>query len=164
MANGVKDLKVWQEAVQLAGDVLRVTQQCNRREVKVFVEHIQLTSAALASCVAEAHARYSASEQRECYQRAKRLLVQLETHLAIARRADLIQATALSDLTSRAGTVGRLLAGYLAFVERQVAAEPSVDAASRAAAANRETASASERSAVLSGIEGTFGSHHHGLP
>ena len=144
MANGVKDLKVWQEAVVLAGDVLRTTQQCNKREIKAFVELLQLTALAPATCIAEAHARYSATEQRDCYQRAKRFLLELETQLAIARRAEIVQAQALADLSAKATTVGRLLAGYLAFVERQVAADPALGGAMKSAQGSRATVAASE--------------------
>jgi hypothetical protein len=74
----------------------------------------------------ESYRHAPASEQRDCYRRAKRFLAELETALAVARHADLVSPTALSQLSLRIASVNRLLAGYLAFIERQVIAEAAV--------------------------------------
>src|SRR5215213_4005942 len=38
MATGVKELKLWQEAVALAGEVVRVARTAARRETKAFTD------------------------------------------------------------------------------------------------------------------------------
>jgi four helix bundle protein len=123
MANSVRDLKVWQEAVALGGEVLRIVRQSARRETKTATDTLIITAFAVASHIAEGYGRYTAPEQRQLYRAAKRDLLRLETQLAILRHADLLSLTAHGDLLKRTHTVGRLLAGYIVYLERQRASE-----------------------------------------
>ena len=120
MAAAIRDLKLWQEAVALAGEVIRALRPTNRREVKSVVEQVMATAIAVATHVTDGYARYEAAEQHQLYTEAKRELLRLETHLAIARRADLLNAERDAELTSRAQSVARLLVGYLAYLDRQL--------------------------------------------
>lgn len=43
MPSGMKDLKVWQEAVALAGDVVRTVRQSTRRETRTFTDQMMST-------------------------------------------------------------------------------------------------------------------------
>ena len=123
MAGGVRDLKVWQEAVALGGEVVRAVRQTARRETKTAMDTLMLTALAVASHIAEGYGRYTAPEQRQLYRAAKRDLLRLETQLAIVRHADLISATTHGDLVKRIHTVSRLLAGYIVYLERQRTAD-----------------------------------------
>ncbi|HVB32397.1 MAG TPA: four helix bundle protein [Gemmatimonadaceae bacterium] len=129
MAGGLRDLKVWQEAVGLAADVIRAVRHGNRREIKVVAESVMLTALALAEHVAEGYGRYTAPEQRQLYRAARRDLLRLETQLAIARQADILSAAHLAQLSNRAQLVARLLGGYLVYLDRQLngAAQTSRD-------------------------------------
>ena len=123
MAGGIRDLKVWQEAVALGGEVLRVIRHSARRETKSATDAIILTAFAIASHIAEGYGRYTAPEQRQLYRAAKRDLLRLETQLAILRHADLISIAVHGELLKRTHHVGRLLAGYMVYLERQRASE-----------------------------------------
>ena len=123
MANGFKDLKLWQEAVILGGEVVRAVRQENRREHKAFADAVMLESATVATLIADGQARYDSAEQQRCYRSARTALAGLETRLAIARHGGIISASVLVRLNSQAAIVGRLLAGYLTYIERQIAAE-----------------------------------------
>ena len=120
MAAAIRDLKLWQEAVALASEVIRALRVTNRREVKAVVELIMTTAVGVATSVTDGYGRYEAVEQHQLYTAAKRELVRLETQLAIARRADLLSAATDADLTTRAQSVARLLVGYLAYLDRQI--------------------------------------------
>jgi four helix bundle protein len=123
MGLGLKDLKVWQEAVALAADVVRSMRQSNRREIKAITEHTMLTVMVMAEHVAEGYGRYAAGEQRHLYRTAKRDLLRLETALAIARQADLLNAAHHAQLAARIQTVNRLLSGFLVYLDRQIVVE-----------------------------------------
>jgi four helix bundle protein len=123
MGLGLKDLKVWQEAVALGSDVIRALRQTNRREIKAITEHTMVTAMLMAEHVAEGYGRYAAGEQRQLYRTAKRDLLRLETALAIARQADLLSATSHAQLTARMQTVNRLLSGFLVYLDRQIGGE-----------------------------------------
>jgi four helix bundle protein len=120
MAAAIRDLKLWQEAVALAGEVIR-SLRANRREAHAVVEHVMATAIAVATYVTDGYARYEAAEQHQLYTAAKRELLRLETHLALARRADLLSAERDAELTTRTQSVARLLVGYLAYLDRQLA-------------------------------------------
>ena len=118
MATGLKDLRLWQEAVALAADVVRAVRAGSRRETKAFTDELMGAAGAVAAGIADAHCRYVPAEQQASYRETKRALAILETRLAIARQADLIPAATLSQCSTRAANVARLLSGYLGHLER----------------------------------------------
>jgi len=121
MSSGLRELRVWQEAVALAGDVIRAIKPGIRRETKILSDSVMLTAVAVGSHIADGFARPSAAEQRESYLQAKRALLRLETELAIARQAELVPAGTFTELCARTGQVTRLLAGFLVYLDRQIA-------------------------------------------
>jgi four helix bundle protein len=137
MSSGVRELRVWQEAVALAGDVIRATRQGMRRETKSVSESAMASALAVATHIADGYGRPTPPEQREAYLAAKRALLRLETELAIARHADLLPAGAFTDLASRANQVAKMLAGYLVYLDRQLTTElrlsPARDASTESA-------------------------------
>ncbi len=123
MGLGLRDLRVWQESVALAADVIRSLRSTNRREIKAITEHTMVTAMVMAEHVAEGYGRYAPGEQRQLYRSAKRHLLRLETSLAIARQAELLSPTHFAQLTSKIQTVNRLLSGFLVYLDRQAADE-----------------------------------------
>jgi four helix bundle protein len=120
MAGGLKDLKVWQESVALAVDVIRALRPHVRRETKSVSDLVMATAASAAARIAEGYTEFEATEQRQLYRAARRELARLETQLAIARQAELLEATPHAALTQRIHSVSRLLGGYLVYLERQL--------------------------------------------
>jgi four helix bundle protein len=140
MSAGLKDLRVWQEAVALAADVVRAVRQGNRKETSTIGDALMLTSLSLAAHIAEGYGRYTAPEQRQVYRAARRDLLRLETQIAIAQQADLLSTVHLAQISQRAQLVARLLGGYLVYLDRQLA-EPAAPAAPAAhAAPSRDSA------------------------
>lgn len=123
MGMGLRDLRVWQEAVALSAEVVRALKQSNRPQIKSVVEHMMLTSLAIAEHIAEGYGRYAPGEQRQLYRAAKRHLLKLETSLAVARQSDLLSVTSHAELAARIQTVSRLLSGFLVYLERQTTTE-----------------------------------------
>jgi four helix bundle protein len=119
MPPGVKDLKLWQEATALAADALRHARHAARRDSMAFLDRVIVTASGVAEVIADGYARTDALDQQRLFEGARRGLATLETQLAIARQAGLLPAEASAQLSGRATTVGRLLAGYLSYVERQ---------------------------------------------
>jgi four helix bundle protein len=129
MGLGLKDLRVWQEAVGLCAEVIRAMRSTNRREIKSFTEHTMMSAVVMAEHIAEGYGRYAPGEQRQLYRAAKRDLLRLETSLAIARQSDLLTVTHHAQLTARIQTVNRLLSGFLVYLDRQLGPEaPAAEA------------------------------------
>ena len=123
MAASLRDLKLWQESVALAGDLTRALRQSTRRETKALTDRMMLTAVSVAEQVADGHGRYTAAEQRDIYRGAKRDLLLVETQMAVARHADLIPAGTQTMLLDRIQQLHRLLAGYLSYLDRQLTEE-----------------------------------------
>jgi four helix bundle protein len=120
MSSGLRELRVWQEAVALAGDVIRSARPTIRRETKVVSDTLMVTALTVGAHIADGFARPSPAEQRESYLSAKRALLRLESELAVARHAELLAPGSYGDLTARSGQVARLLTGYLVYLDRQI--------------------------------------------
>jgi four helix bundle protein len=133
MSTGVRELRVWQESVGLAGDVIRAIRQGMRRETKTVSDGVMATAVAVAAHIAEGYGRPTPPEQRDAYQAAKRALLRLETELAVAKHAELLPAGAFADLASRSAQVAKLLTGYLVYLDRQIADGDRAVSAARAA-------------------------------
>lgn len=120
MSSGLRDLRVWQEAVALAADVVRAVRPTIRRETKVVSDALMTSALLVPSHIADGFARPSPAEQRESYLAAKRALLRLESEMAVARHAELVAAGAFGDIAARGGQVARLLTGYLVYLDRQI--------------------------------------------
>jgi four helix bundle protein len=131
MSSGVRELRVWQEAVALAGDVIRAVRQGMRRETKSISDAAMATALSVASHIADGYGRPTPPEQREAYLAAKRALLRLETELAVAKHADLIPAGSFTELATRASQVSKLLTGYLVYLDRQLVDDVRVTSAAR---------------------------------
>jgi four helix bundle protein len=118
MSSGLRDLKVWQEAVALAGDVARAIHACSRRETRQLTDRILHVALDVAARIAEGYERTAQPERMQLYRQARAALAVLETLLAAARHAGLLPSPALAQLSSRAAVVGRLLASYLTLADR----------------------------------------------
>ena len=124
MSSGLRDLRIWQDSVALGGDVVRIMRQHARRETRVVSDAVMTTALSVASHVADGYARHTPAEQRESYMLAKRALLRLESELGVARHADLCPAPALADFTSRSSQLTKMLTGFLAYLDRQLAEAP----------------------------------------
>ena len=120
MTSAVRDLRLWQETVALAGDAVRLAVASARRERKPVTDAVVRASAALALAVADGCARYEPGEQRRAFAQARRALVGLETLLAVGRRAGVFPDTRHAEMIARHAALSKLLAGVTAYVERQV--------------------------------------------
>lgn len=121
MSGGIKELKLWQEAVALAGEVVRLVRAASKRETTVLTDPLVLAASNVAVRVAAGYTHPEVGGQRALYLDARAALVETETLLAIGRHSGVIATDAVLALNARAGAVHRLLAGYLAYVDRQLA-------------------------------------------
>jgi four helix bundle protein len=118
MAGTPRETKVWQEAIGLASDIIRVVRRVTRRETKAFTDALMLSSTAVASAIAEAPTRPTPAEERECYARARRSLVTVETQLAIARVSGVIPASVHAQLAARVASLSQRVSNQLNHVEK----------------------------------------------
>ena len=125
MTGAARETKVWQEAIGLAGDVIRVVRRATRRETKAFTDALMLSATAAASAVAEAPTRANPADERECYARARRSLVAVETQLAIARVSGIIPSSVHAQLAARVASLSQRVTNHMNHVERQLDKSPA---------------------------------------
>ena len=119
MRGATRETKVWQEAIGLAGDVIRVVRRATRRETKAFTDALMLSATAVASAVAEAPTRANPSDERECYVRARRSLVTVETQLAIARVSGIFPSSVHAQLAARVASLSQRVTNHMNHVDHQ---------------------------------------------
>ena len=131
MAAGMREFRAWQEAVATAGEVARAARKASRHETRPLTDLLVRCSAELALAIARAYSKSDLVAQRDAFQSAREAAASLETSIAIARHADLLSVATCADLSSRAATTSRLVAGYLLYLERQISAELAETSESR---------------------------------
>jgi len=124
MPSAPRETKLWQEAIGLAGDVIRVVRRATRRETKAFTDALMLSATAVASAVAEAPTRANPSDERDCYARARRALVAVETQLAIARVSAIIPSSLHAQLAARVASLSQRVTNQMNHIEREVDTSP----------------------------------------
>jgi four helix bundle protein len=125
ITGAARDTKIWQEGIALAGDVIRVARRATRRETKAFTDAMMLSSAAVATAIAEAPTRPTHAEERECYARARRSLVAVETQLAIARVSGIIPSSVHAQLAARVASLSQRVTNHMNHVERHLDKSPA---------------------------------------
>jgi four helix bundle protein len=120
MTTAPKDLKVWQEAVGLAGEVVKTMRAATRREVRALADQVMDTALRIPVEVADGYACPDAASQHAHFRGARHALGRLETQLAVVRQAGLISPATAAQLSGRTAQTARLLHGYLLYVERQL--------------------------------------------
>lgn len=123
MASGLRDLRVWHEAVTTAAEVAKACRKAARPDTRQLTDLVTRCAANVAVSIARAQARGSPASQRDALLPALEGVAALETGLAIARHAELLPAAACAELTNRATSVGRMLTGYLGYLDRVAEAD-----------------------------------------
>lgn len=129
MGTGLKELKLWQEAVGLAADAARLARGAAKRETHTFTDRLMDAAANVAVRIAAGYTHDAAATQLEFYIAAREALVEVETLIAVGRQAALLPTDASLAASARAGGVHRLLAGYVSYLGRQLAETPTIAAA-----------------------------------
>ena len=129
MPSGVRELKVWQEAVATAGEAARLARKASRPETRALVDLVARDAAEVPLAIARAYVQDAPPAQRDAFRVARDAAAALETMIAVARHAELFPLAACADLAAKAALVSRLVSGYLAYLERLVEADAEAERA-----------------------------------
>ena len=108
-----KDLRVWQQAIDLALGTYRATETFPKHEVYGLSQQMRRAAVSIASNVAEGKGRWSDKEFRQFLFHARGSLLELETQIVIASKLEYLSAKQSDELRTSATQVGRSLAGLL---------------------------------------------------
>jgi four helix bundle protein len=95
--NSYRDLRVWQDAMSLAEACYRLTREFPRDELFGLTSQIRRSAASIPANIAEGHGRESTGSFVQSLRIAQGSLKELETHLILAERIGLLQASEIQS-------------------------------------------------------------------
>ena len=104
-----RDLKVWQLAMDLAEACYHLTRRFPTEEMYGMTSQIRRAAVSVPANIAEGHGRNSRGEYVQFLRVAQGSLKELETHILLARRIDLIDARGESGILERGDVLGKML-------------------------------------------------------
>lgn len=114
MANSsFRDLRVWQQAMELALTIYRITANFPKYELYGLAQQMRRAAVSVASNIAEGKGRYHDKEFRQFLFHARGSLLELETQLAIASQLEYLTEEQSTRTQQLATQVGRGLSGLV---------------------------------------------------
>lgn len=104
-----RDLRVWQEAMDLAESVYQLTRSFPREELFGFTSQMRRASVSIPANIAEGYGRESTGAYQQSLRIAQGSLKELETHALLAQRIGLVCEADATGLLSRSEVVGKML-------------------------------------------------------
>lgn len=115
--NSYRDLLVWQASIELAVVCYSATKTFPREELYGMVSQIRRSATSVAANIAEGHGRDSTGQFIQFLRIAQGSVKELETHITIASRVDLVSAELSGDLLRRCDEIGRMLRSLIRSLE-----------------------------------------------
>jgi four helix bundle protein len=113
-----RDLRVWQEAMNLAEACYRLTAAFPREETYGLTSQIRRASASIPANIAEGYGRNSSGAYVQFLRIAQGPLKELETHILLAGRLKLVEPPPGEAVLATCDAVGRMLLGLIRQLER----------------------------------------------
>lgn len=108
-----RDLRVWKEAMDMAEVACRLTGQFPRHEIYGFTAQVRRAAASVPANIAEGYGRESRGAYVQFLRVAQGSVKELETHLLLATRIELVPRAAVDPVMTRCETVGKMLRGLI---------------------------------------------------
>ncbi len=102
-----KELEVWQKGVDLTVEVYQMTRTFPPEEKFGLISQIQRAATSIPANIAEGWGRGSTKEYVQFLRVARASLMELETHLILAKRLSYIQGDRLGMLQQEVETLGK---------------------------------------------------------
>lgn len=108
-----KDLDVWQVAMSLAETCYRTTKKFPRDEIYGMTSQIRRAAASIPANIAEGYGRESTASYIQFLRIAQGSLKELETHLMLAQRVDLLSVDASNPLLVDCERISKMLRNFI---------------------------------------------------
>jgi len=114
MGRSYKDLVAWRKAMELVGEIYRMTQGFPQKELYGLTSQLRRAAVSVPSNIAEGQGRLSKGEFHQCLGHARGSLMEVETQVLIAQDLGYLDKTSTEKLLGKAAELGRVLNGLLA--------------------------------------------------
>jgi four helix bundle protein len=118
--NSYRDLKVWQDAMALAEACYLLTRAFPREELFGLTSQIRRSSSSIAANIAEGHGREGTRPFIQRLRIAQGSLKELETHLLLAIRVNIVAQDRTEPVMSTCQSVGRMLRALIRQLEKKI--------------------------------------------
>jgi four helix bundle protein len=109
-----KDLVAWRKAMELVGEIYRMTQGFPQKELYGLTSQLRRAAVSVPSNIAEGQGRLSKGEFHQFLGHARGSLMEVETQVLIAQDLGYLDKTSTEKLLEKAAELGRVLNGLLA--------------------------------------------------
>lgn len=114
-----RDLLVWQAAVELAVTCYSTTKSFPHSELYGLTSQIRRSSTSIAANIAEGHGREHTNSFIQYLRVAQGSLKELETHLIVSQKVELLGPDGLSSLLADADAIGRMLRSLIRSLQQK---------------------------------------------
>jgi four helix bundle protein len=112
-ASSFRDLRVWQQAIELTVAVYKATEEFPKHEVYGLSQQMRRAAVSIASNIAEGKGHRSDKEFRHFLFHARGSLLELETQIVIATKLEYLSSARSQELPMLATQVARSLTGLI---------------------------------------------------
>ncbi|HXY58775.1 MAG TPA: four helix bundle protein [Methylocystis sp.] len=113
-----RDLRVWKEAMDLAVECYRLTKPFPKEETFGLTSQIRRAASSIPANIAEGYGRDSAGHYVNFLRNAQGSLKELETHVLLAIRVELLREADSESFFSRSEVVGKMLRALIRSIQK----------------------------------------------
>jgi four helix bundle protein len=112
-----RDLRVWQEAMNLAVLAYGISKSLPKEEMFGLTSQIRRSSASIPANIAEGYGRENKGNYIQFLRIAQGSLKELETHLLLSERVELLTIAQIQPALDQAASVGKMLRALIRSLE-----------------------------------------------
>ena len=113
MGHTYRELRVWQESVDMAVNVYGLTRSFPKEELYGLTSQLRRSAVSVGSNIAEGQGRLSKKDFRRFLSQARGSLFEMETQLVIAARLGHVPEPGLKAVLKQSGAVNAMLTGLM---------------------------------------------------
>ncbi len=117
-----RDLRVWQQAMDLAEACYRTTREFPKEELYGITSQMRRAAVSVAANIAEGHGREGRGEFIQFLRVAQGSLKELETHLLLSQRVGLASTKTVDSILARCEATGKMLRALIRSLQQKGAA------------------------------------------
>lgn len=114
-----RDLKVWQEAMNLAESCYKITKLFPKEETYGMISQIRRSAVSIPANIAELYGRRTREEYIQFLYIGQGSLKELETHLLLSIRVELESSKTINPSLNQCDSVGKLLVFLIRALENK---------------------------------------------
>lgn len=114
-----RDLKVWQQGMDLAAACCRATRSFPREELYGITGQIRRAAVSVPANVAEGHGRENTGEFIQFLRIAQGSLKELETHVLLSERIELASGGVVEPILGQCEAVGKMLRALIRALQQK---------------------------------------------